>query len=681
MVLIGDAHQLPPVVKRDENEILSQFYESPFFFSSRAFAELNPVHIVLKKIYRQKDQQFIDLLNKVRENRLSAGDLHLINTKYDPQFNGYNEGFITLSTKRDRAARINQEHLEHLDGKLFTFNAEWEGNFPIGNRPADDELHLKEGAQVMFVKNDSGEFKEYYNGKIGKIKKLKDETIIVEDENGLEIEVEQTSWENISYTYNRETKRMEEVLEGSFKQFPIKLAWAITVHKSQGLTFDKVVLDVGDSFLSGQVYVAMSRCTSLDSIVLKTKITPFAIKSNIHIEEFSQSITSNENLIDELNSGRADQHYSNAIKAFKKRDFDLAFDEFKNGMELKNELQKEQTKRLFLLEMKRIVSGVDVNSQKIKTEANKDYNNISDLIELYLAADDLSDKDRKQEAIMVYCRILELERDQLKALKNRAKLYYEIRDFSKAVDDYDRAIEIDPNDTELYHERANSLFQIDGGEIESLDDYNKSISIDPSNIRAYNNRGRTLRVLNRTEEAQNDFDYVIEQTTKELAFSSRKDTLYFYRGWAKMINEAYNEAIDDFNRALEINPIYDRALENRAWAKMGIKDYKGAIDDYTLFLKNETINDDVLFKRGNARINIEDLDGAIKDYSLALTYNLNCMYYNNRGIAKERKGDLEGALEDFRVALEMKQNDELYQRNYKRIEEELKNKTDDDLPF
>src|SRR5690606_29275293 len=218
------------------------------------------------------------------------------------------------------------------------------------------------------------------------------------DDKGLEIKVEQAVWENISYTYNRETKRMEEVLEGSFKQFPLKLAWAITVHKSQGLTFDKVVLDVADSFLPGQVYVAMSRCTSLEGIVLKTKINSFAIKSNFHIEKFSQSITPNETILKELNDGCADQHYSNAIKAFKKRDFGLAFDEFMNGMKIKNVLHNESTKRLFLLEMKRVVYEVDVNSKKVKTEVSKDYNNITDLIELYLVADDLSDKGRKQEA-------------------------------------------------------------------------------------------------------------------------------------------------------------------------------------------------------------------------------------------------------------------------------------------
>src|SRR5690606_36306773 len=209
----------------------------------------------------------------------------------------------------------------------------------------------------------------------------------------------------------------------------------------------------------------------------------------------------------------------------------------------------------------------------------KDYNNNSDLIELYLAADDLSDKEINQEAIMVYSRILELDRNQLKALKNRAKLYDEIGEVSKAVDDYSRAIGIDPNNTELFHERANSLFQINGRETESLNDYNKSISIDPGNIRAYNNRGRTLKQLNRLDEAKKDFDYVIEQTTKELCYSSRKAKLFYYRGWARMKNSAFIDAIDDFANALEIDPTFISALESRRDCRMNIEQYHEAIED------------------------------------------------------------------------------------------------------
>lgn len=433
VVLIGDAHQLPPVVKNDEKEILIQFYESPFFFSSHAFAELNPVHIELKKIYRQKDQEFIDLLNRVRENKLSSEDYYKINEKYEPQFNGYNEGYITLSTKRDKAALINKEHLDQLEGKLFTFNAEQEGNFPSGNMPTDVELHLKEGAQVMFVKNDNGELKEYYNGKIGKVKKLGAETIVVEDDNGEEIEVEQATWENISYSYNKETKRMEEVLQGSFKQYPIKLAWAITVHKSQGLTFEKVVLDVGNSFLPGQVYVALSRCTSLDGIVLKSKITPFAIRHDQHIEAFSDSISSNETLLNELNDGRADQHYASARKAFRTGEFDLAFDEFKAGMRLRDELDNPDLKRYLSITMSR--RERKFNSRHIHASKNN-------LQPVYDLARLKTSQEKIEEAINLYSTILEIDSKQSDAYILRGLGKKRLGYFEEAIKDFDMYIKV-----------------------------------------------------------------------------------------------------------------------------------------------------------------------------------------------------------------------------------------------
>lgn len=690
IVLIGDARQLPPVVKKNEDEILSQFYESSYFFSAKAFVELDPIHIELKKIYRQKDIFFIDILNKIRENKMSLADFESLNSKFNTKFENYDKGYITLSTKRVRVDLINKNHLDQLDGDLFTFYSKTEGDFPEGSRPTDHELQLKEGAQVMFVKNDPSEIKAYHNGKIGKVKNLNDDVIVVEDDNGSEINVSKVKWDNISYTYNKETKRMEEVLLGSFTQFPVKLAWAVTVHKSQGLTFNKVVVDVGDAFLPGQVYVALSRCTSFSGIILKTKITPLSIISDINIEQFSKSITPNDTLQKELINGKANQYYNNAIRAFKRRNFDLAFEEFRHGMKLSNELDKENSKRLFVIEMKRLAYSSNGKFQIQVTSEEKKYSDVSDLIELYLIAKDLSDKGKNSEAIEVYSKIIQLDGDQLKALKSRAKLYYENFNFLKSVEDYNRIIKIDPNDPEVYHEKANSLFQIGGREIESIEFYNKAISIDPYNFRAYNNRGRTLIALKRIDEAMKDFDFVIGMTTSQISTSSEKERLYYLRGWAKMKKEEFDKAIDDFNKALEIDPTYRSALESRKDCKKSIEEHHGVIEDCNKLIQIDKYKEHkYIFDRALSKNKINDNHGAIEDYTILIKKEMEinnitvrtCLSYNNRGVCKEKLNDLEGALKDYEYALRMKLDDELYQRNLKRVKKKLFVSEIDDLPF
>ncbi len=691
IILIGDAYQLPPVVKRQEQQILSQFYESAYFFSSKAFVELKPIHIELKKIYRQKDMFFIDVLNKIRENIMSLADFESLNSKFDAQFEGYDEGYITLSTRRDRVDIINQNHLDRLEGDLFTFYSNTVGDFPDSSRPTDHELQLKEGAQVMFVKNDPSELKAYHNGKIGKVKYLDDDVIVVEDDNGTEINISKVTWENISYTFSKETKRMEEVLLGSFTQFPLKLAWAVTVHKSQGLTFDKVVVDVGDAFVPGQVYVALSRCTSFDGIILKTKITPIAIKSDKIINQFSKSITPNDTVQQELIEGRANQYYSNAIHAFRKRNFDLAFEEFRSGMKLRNELDQESSKRLFVLEMKRLAYSSNGKSQNQVINEEKDYNDATDFIELYSIAKDLSDKDEHSAPIEAYSRILELDENQIKALKSRAELYHENSNFIKAVEDFDRVIKIVPNDPEVYHERANCLLHIKDSEIESLDSYNISIRLDPDNLRVYNNRGRILKFLKRVDEAMKDFDFVISQATNRLPNSDKKEQLYYFRGYANMMKENYEDAIDDLNKVLEIDPNNIGALKIRKDCSKRIKDYQGVLEDCNkLILIDKYKKHKYLFDLALAKSEIGDNQGAIDDYSFLIQYEMksnnitihSCWSYNNRGVCKEKLEDLAGALEDFETALKTKPDDELYLKNVKRVKEKLlMSNIDDDLPF
>jgi hypothetical protein len=303
MLYIGDLYQLPPVVKREEWELLRTYYESPFFFDSLSVKEQQPLLIELQKIYRQKEDEFVSLLNNVRNNQMSADDFQTLNSRYRPNFEpDKKDSYITLTTHNQQADRINERQLQKLDTTSFEYQAEIEGDFPENLYPAEANLILKEGAQVMFLKNDSNAQK-YFNGKIGTIKKLEtDKVVVVCDK--YEIEVTKDVWENTRYTLNRNDEKLEQEVLGSFHQYPLRLAWAITIHKSQGLTFEQVMLDAAASFSSGQVYVALSRCTRLDGIVLLTPIPPTAIHTNTQVREAQSALQPRGPLLDRFTGAR-----------------------------------------------------------------------------------------------------------------------------------------------------------------------------------------------------------------------------------------------------------------------------------------------------------------------------------------------------------------------------------------
>jgi hypothetical protein len=303
LLCIGDLFQLPPVVQNQEWSILSEYYNSPFFFDSMAIKEQMPLLIELNKIYRQKEDSFVRLLNKIRNNNMDADDYEDLALRYHPNFiAGPDEQFITLTSHNNQADAINQQALYKLNGNAFIYEAQVEDDFPENMYPAEALLELKEGAQVMFLKNDLV-FKRYYNGKIGTVKYLEKEKIIVDCE-GTEIEVGKETWENSRYVLNRQDEKLEQEVLGTFTQYPLRLAWAITIHKSQGLTFEKVMIDAGAAFSSGQVYVALSRCTSLDGIVLLSKITPAVIINNERVLLGQQSLVHRGSLADRFEGAR-----------------------------------------------------------------------------------------------------------------------------------------------------------------------------------------------------------------------------------------------------------------------------------------------------------------------------------------------------------------------------------------
>jgi hypothetical protein len=298
VLFIGDMFQLPPVIANNEWEILQEYYESPFFFSAKVIAESPPLYIELKKIYRQNEQQFIDVLNKVRTNRLTQQDFDLLNSRYIPEFIPNKEDkYITLSTHNKKADAINYEQLSKLKGKSYLFSGSVKGDFSEKALPTEMELQLKEGAQIMFIKNDSGSERRYFNGKLATIKSIKDnEIIVITDQENEELKVEKETWRNIRYSFHKETDSIKEEELGSFIQYPIRLAWAITIHKSQGLTFEKAIIDAGGSFAAGQVYVALSRCTSLSGMVLLSMLYPSAISTDRRVIAFAQKETAAETL-------------------------------------------------------------------------------------------------------------------------------------------------------------------------------------------------------------------------------------------------------------------------------------------------------------------------------------------------------------------------------------------------
>jgi len=295
LLMIGDLQQLAPVVKDDEWDLLRTYYDTAFFFSSKALQKTQFVSIELLHVYRQSDERFINLLNKVRDNKIDSSVIEALNARYDPEFNSDEAGYIILTTHNAKAKHINDSRLDSINQKAHNFRATITGLFPEYNYPTDFDLVLKIGAQVMFVKNDPNPEKQYYNGKIGTITNITKKVITVECKDDDEaIEVGEVFWEKMKYSLDDESKEIKETIEGTFVQLPLKLAWAITIHKSQGLTFENAVIDAQAAFAHGQVYVALSRCKTLEGLVLSSPILQHSVKHNNTIAGFTKEIEANQ---------------------------------------------------------------------------------------------------------------------------------------------------------------------------------------------------------------------------------------------------------------------------------------------------------------------------------------------------------------------------------------------------
>lgn len=369
LLFVGDIFQLEPVVTRDMRQILQRDYRQFFFFNARVFNDLGLIPIELRKIYRQTNSDFVALLDRVRINRAGRDDLMRLNSRYNPQYR--DEGFaVTLATRRDTVNSINDEHMAALKTPEYVYEGEIEGNFPENDLPTALQLVLKEGAQVIFIRNDKEG--RWVNGTIGRVQRLSNLYVYVELENGVVHQVEEETWENIQYSYDEKKQAVVENILGSFRQFPIKPAWALTVHKSQGLTFNNVVIDfAGGAFTSGQTYVALSRCTSLEGITLLKPLSERDIIVNPTVVDFSRRFNDQRAIDEAMRMEQARQLYVRANHAFAHQQWRESVKYFAQAMAINNQLQNLAVQRLIatkLASFNHLVGQIEVLQQAVDSQ-------------------------------------------------------------------------------------------------------------------------------------------------------------------------------------------------------------------------------------------------------------------------------------------------------------------------
>ena len=359
LLMIGDAQQLSPVVRENERHYMAQVYPSPYFFHSKALQKLDYVTIELQKVHRQKDERFLEILNAIRENRTDQKTLDSLNARVNAFSGNDEEEVIRLTTHNAQADEVNARKLAELPGEAYEFAADIDGDFPENIYPADEVLTLKKGAQVMFIRNDSNG--EYYNGKIGKIEEIGPGGVVsVADSDGGLVTVAPVDWENSQYVLDEETKEIRQSIAGTFRQIPLRIAWAITIHKSQGLTFDKVIIDAGAAFAFGQVYVALSRCRSLEGISLDTPVRSSSIYSDMHVADFNASMPSAESVLERLGDEEKAYHF-NLLREV----FDLESLCIRLG--LLKKLWREHLSELYSSEYQNLMQRIDKAEEARKT--------------------------------------------------------------------------------------------------------------------------------------------------------------------------------------------------------------------------------------------------------------------------------------------------------------------------
>lgn len=479
LLFVGDVFQLEPVVTRDERDILQRFYETPHFFSARVFREIQLVSIELTKVYRQNDNVFVNVLDHIRTNTASSQDLLLLNTCVDQDVSGEDGLFVTLAARRDVVDHINQQNLAAIEGDPIVFEGEIKGEFPESMLPTLLDLELKVGAQIIFIKNDQDH--RWVNGTIGMITGIDDEGkfLYIHTDDGQDFDVERAMWANVRYTYNEKEKKIEEEELGTFTQFPVRLAWAITIHKSQGLTFSKVAIDfTGGVFAGGQTYVALSRCRSLDGLQLKKEITQSDVFVNPNIVKFSQQFNNEQAVKLALKRATADIEYSDASKCFDEGNFGECLDHFFLAIHARYDIEKEYAKRY----LRRKLGIINVLKQEIASLKQQLKDKQDELNEMQFILNDYATE------------YYHLGEECLKVNEPKA-----------AITNFDKAIRMNPRYVDAFVMKARTLLG-QGKLRDALHAVNQGLDINPVHFKSIYTRGKILFAMEDYEMAANDLN-------------------------------------------------------------------------------------------------------------------------------------------------------------------------------